>query len=483
MAIPYFQPQPYAPRQSAFFSARPAAEIYAWIIGHILLALLMAIEPIKPLVGTAHAVVTLGVGLFYAVGNRPERVVYVGAYIVSSEVLWRMAQAYTFWEYGKYALSAVMLTAIIRHGMFRGSTLPLVYFALLLPSIVLPMVNIPSDSLRMYLSFNLSGPFALMACVWFLSQIRLTMDQVYRTLLSLIMPAVTIAALAAYGTLTATAIRFGRESNVMASGGYGPNQVSALLGLGILSALLYVLLEKRSWSIKALLFTVVVGLAAQSALTFSRTGLYSAGLSLLVALFYLARDSQARFKLVLLGLSLFLLANYLIFPALDEFTGGALANRFQNTSLTGRETILQSDLEIWGQNPIFGVGPGLVTSSRGNTYRESASHTEFSRLLAEHGLFGLFALTAMVVMGWQHWRRARTVRGKAMSLAWLSWSVLFMLSTAMRLAAPAFIFAMTAVTLAQESSTQPESSAESGAADWPNPSDQHFHNEHHWAAR
>ena len=483
MATPYFQSQPYAPRQAAFFSVKPTVEIYAWIIGHIALALLMTIEPIKPILGTAHAVATLGVGLFYAVGNRHERVVYVGAYIVSSEVLWRMAQAHTFWEYGKYALAAVLLTAIIRHGMFRGSMLPLIYFALLLPSVVLPMANLPSDSMRMYLSFNLSGPFALMACVWFLSQIRLTMDQIYRTFLSLIMPAVTIATLAAYGTLTASAIRFGRESNVMTSGGYGPNQASALPGLSILSALLYVLLEKRSWSIKALLFTVVVGLAAQSALTFSRTGLYSAGLSLLVALFYLARDTQARFKLVLLGLSLFLLANYLIFPTLDEFTGGALANRFQNTSLTGREMILQSDLQIWAQNPIFGVGPGLSTFSRGNTYRDSASHTEFSRLLAEHGLFGLFALTALVVMGWQNWRRARTVRGKALSLAWFSWSVLFMLSTAMRLAAPAFIFAMTAVTLMQESSTQPESPAESGAADWPNPSDQPTLEQRHWAAR
>lgn len=472
MAIPTFQPQLFAPRQTVFSLAQPTAKMYAWIIGHILLGLVMAIEPIKPVLGTLHAVIALAIGLYFAVSNRLERVVYIGAYIISSEVLWRMTQAYTFWEYGKYALSAVLMTAIIRHGMFRGSMLPLLYFVLLLPSTIFPLANVPSDSLRMYLSFNLSGPFALMASIWFLSQIRLTMDQIYRTFLSLIAPAVAIAMVAAYGLLTISTIRFGRESNALASGGYGPNQVSALLGLSILSAFLYLLLQKRGWNVKVLLFFVIVGLAAQSALTFSRTGLYSAGLSLLVALFFLARDTQARFKLILFGLSLFLLANYLVFPYLDEFTGGALAERFQNTSLTGRETILQSDLLIWSQNPVFGVGPGMSTFSRGNFYRESASHTEFSRLLAEHGVFGLFALTVLVFIGWRHWRQTRFAQGKALSLAWLSWSVLFMLSTGMRLAAPAFVFALTAITLLPEQTYQTDQSAEPNGANWSNPSGQ-----------
>jgi O-antigen ligase len=211
--------------------------------------------------------------------------------------------------------------------------------------------------------------------------------------------------------------------------------------------------------------------------------LYSAGLSLLVAFFYLARDTQARLKLVLLGLSLFLLANYLIFPALDDFTGGALANRFQNTSLTGRETILQSDLQIWSQNLLFGVGPGLSTFSRGTFYRESASHTEFSRLLAEHGLFGLFALLMLAIMGWQHWRRAGAIQSKALTLAWLSWSVLFMFSTAMRLAAPAFIFAMTAVTMMPDSPSEPEPQAEPFAREWSNEPNHPAYKKPFWAAR
>lgn len=482
MAIPYFQQPSSVLRPTGALTNSTTVEIFAWIFGHVLLALLMTIEPVKPLLGTAHALIVLGIGLFYAVSHRIERVVYVAAYIVSSEALWRLAKSYTFWEYGKYALSAVFLIAIIRHGMFRSSGLPLIYFALLLPSIVLPLANIPTSSIRMYLSFNLSGPFALMASVWFLSQIRLTMEQVYRTFLSFIAPAVSIATLAAYSTLTTSAIQFGRESNVVTSGGYGPNQVSAVLGLSILSALLYLLLEKRSRSVKALIFLVIVGLSMQSALTFSRTGLYSAGLSLLLALFYLARDTQARVKLVGFGLAMFLLANYLIFPVLDEFTGGALANRFQNTSLTGRETILQSDLEIWSQNPVFGVGPGMSTFSRGDTYRKSASHTEFSRLLAEHGIFGLLALVTLLIMAWQHMRRARAVREKALLLAWLSWSMLFMFSTAMRLAAPAFVFALTAITLLPESSSETENQPDS-AANWPSASNQLPTENRYWPAR
>ena len=57
--------------------------------------------------------------------------------------------------------------------------------------------------------------------------------------------------------------------------------------------------------------------------------------------------------------------------------------------------ILLADLELWARNPILGVGPGMAAWGREEILDARISaHTEFSRLLAEHGLFGAAALGA-----------------------------------------------------------------------------------------
>ena len=55
---------------------------------------------------------------------------------------------------------------------------------------------------------------------------------------------------------------------------------------------------------------------------------------------------------------------------------------------------MYADLFIFVNNPIFGVGPGIGYYERlnhGLSQRVSA-HTEYSRLLAEHGIAGIFVL-------------------------------------------------------------------------------------------
>jgi len=233
----------------------------------------------------------------------------------------------------------------------------------------------------------------------------------------------------------------------MTSGGFGPNQVSAALGLGSLAVFIYLLVEKRNWWLKALLFVAMVAMAAQSALTFSRTGLYNAGISAVAATFYLARDGRARLKILGVIVIGFLVANYLLLPKLDEFTSGTLLARFRNTSLTGRDTIIKADLQIWSDNPVFGVGPGHATTLRAESYRESSAHTEFSRLVAEHGVFGFLAFLLLIFIGFQNLKRESTLHNKAVMVALTCWSFGFMMVTAMRLVAPATLLGLGAITL------------------------------------
>ena len=250
----------------------------------------------SPALGVLHALVVLAFALRAAVGP-PERlpqVVWAAAYIVGAEVLWRMSQTPIFWESGKYAISLVFLVAIVRHGFWRVPPGVLLYFVVLLPSCLLAITGNDWAEARNNLSFNMSGPFALLMCAWFLSQVRLTASEFGRTLLSLLAPLLGVAVVTLFGTVTTEDLVFTRGSNFATSGGFGPNQVSSVLGLGGLLIVLCLLAGKANKWLKASLFALLLLFIVQSAMTFSRGGLYNAGGALLAASVYLLRDSRTR---------------------------------------------------------------------------------------------------------------------------------------------------------------------------------------------
>jgi O-antigen ligase len=184
----------------------------------------------------------------------------------------------------------------------------------------------------------------------------------------------------------------------------------------------------------------IIFLAVQSAMTFSRGGLYNAVTGAVLAFLFLIRDIRRQAQLVLVGALLYIVADYILLPRLDAFTQGALSARFQDVNPSGRDSIVQSDLQIWEENPILGVGPGQAKS-----YRELqgvAAHTEFTRVLAEHGVLGLVALLLLLIAGVQNLRRAHSPRDKALAASMMGWSLFFMLNSAMRLVAPAFTFGL-----------------------------------------
>jgi O-antigen ligase len=426
------------------------AGVLALLALHVPLAVLMEYFP---LVGTLHALGTTGLGLWWAVTRRPlVRVAYVGAYIAGAEVLWRMTGAHVFWEQGKYATTAIFLLALLRHRRLIGPPMPLLYFGLLLPSTLLTMENMDPMAARNTLSFNLSGPFALMVSALFFSHVKLSTAQVHRLFRMLLAPSVGIASVAALSMVTAADLHFGGKSNLTTSGGFGPNQVSSVLGMGFLLCLLSVLNGRIGWWQRGLMFGTAVVLAAQSALTFSRGGLYDAGAGASLALLCLLRDPRARAKVLVVTALLLIGTQFVLLPRLDAFTGGSLSQRFTDTGMTGRDLIMQADLRIWQENPMFGVGPGQAAYLRqvAVSGHASAAHTEFTRLLSEHGTLGLVALLLLLAMAVRNLQRARGARNKAVVAAMIGWSFLYMFNAAMRLMMPAFALGLTFATVCPE---------------------------------
>jgi hypothetical protein len=436
--------------------------IAAFLLVNAGLALLMRQSP---QVATLHALATLATGIWWAAAGQVERVVYVGGYIMGAEALWRLSDARIFWEFGKYATTAVFLIALVRHGRLRPPPLPLLYMMLLLPSASLTLAAVDQGVARDQLSFNLSGPLALGVSGWFFSQLKLSRQALQRLYVAVIGPVAGIAAVTFLATAQASDIVFLDSSNLVTSAGFGPNQVSAALGLGALLCLLHFFSAGTGRSVRVLMVGLLVFFAIESLLTFSRGGIYCAAAGVAIASLVLLKNADVRVKLIPTMALVFIIANFFLVPYLEAFTGGALSARFRDTTLTGRDEFIRADLEVWKAHPVWGVGPGQASSFRGSFKalgpmapiarslpgEGAAAHTEFSRMLAEHGLFGLAALTLLVIAAGRNVVRARSALGKGTVAALTVWSVLFMCGYAMRLVAPSLLFGLGFATIgAQE---------------------------------
>jgi O-antigen ligase len=135
---------------------------------------------------------------------------------------------------------------------------------------------------------------------------------------------------------------------------------------------------------------------------------------------------------------------------LDQYTGGTLSTRYQDFDLTNRDLLIQADLQTFWANPIFGIGPGQskyeheVLLDLSNVARD---HTEYSRVLAEHGSLGLLSLLLLIVMSAKRIFRRNSPLKKAIIVSFTVWTILYMFHSATRLAAPSVIFGLGSVFL------------------------------------
>lgn len=374
---------------------------------------------------------------------RPVSIACVAAYVAGTDVLWRMTGAIVPWESSKYLVMLVCLGGLIRLGRAaRWDFLSLVYMVSMLPSIIVILQEFHGGlrKLAQPLSFNLSGPLSLFASVWYMSQLDLSRRDVRRVLGSLVAPLLTIAVFTALTTSSATMLSFTDESSAATSGGFGPNQVSLALGLGaLLTFLLAVDSELKAWQRVGVL-VLLPFFGVQSALTFSRGGLYSFAIALVPPLALLSTHRASRKWVSLIVVGFTLITAIVIVPRLERFTGGEFSARFTDTNPTNRDMIAREDLRLWKEHPILGLGPGGALTQRHG--QSTLAHTEFTRLLSEHGLFGVIALCALLGIFTSRVLNAQPVDERAFRTAVMLWSLISMLHAGMRIAAIGFVFGL-----------------------------------------
>ncbi|MCZ4318538.1 O-antigen ligase family protein [Aequorivita viscosa] len=382
--------------------------------------------------------------------NRKDEVLLAAGYIMGFEVLSRMTGGAISYEFSKYAVIGFVLIGMFYKG-FKLTSLPyFIYILLLIPGIVFSAINLSYEAkVGNAIGFNLSGPVCLGITALYCYDRKIPIARLQTILLAVLLPIVSITV---YLFLYSPSIRdvlTGTASNYAASGGFGPNQVSTVLGLGAF------ILFTRVFTIKNRLFNIVdialLGLIGYRALiTFSRGGVLTAIACAVLFLIALYLKSGVKQKVNLLPKIIVMASVVIGVWVVSSFaTMGLIENRYANEDAAGREkgdvgtgraAIFQTELEAFKEAPFTGIGVGKSKEYREKrTNIEAASHNEISRLLSEHGLFGILALLILFItplaFGLQH-------RSNVYLYAFLCFWFFTINHSAMRIAAPAFIYAL-----------------------------------------
>jgi len=403
-------------------------------------------------IATIHALLVVGIGVYISLtSHSAKNIAFVVAYLIGAELFWRMTNANVFWEFGKYASALVIGIGLLRFKKWKNAWPPILYLGCLLVSIpaTISWFGWGRDA-REAISFNFSGPFLLALSVIFFSQLKMNLSQLKIIAWLISLPIISVFTLAFYSTITAQRIVFTTESNFTTSGGFGPNQVSAVLGLGaVMMFLIFVFEKNRQMRVLALLFFSLF--LIQSMLTFSRGGIYNAAICIFFAVIHIIRNKRARLRFFILALGLLLFFVYVVLPRLDDFTNGLFAQRFTDTGLTHRGDIALGELMVWRDYPIFGTGPGI---SKYEAFRYTrilaAAHTEYTRMLSEHGAFGFLALIILGVISVRAYIKAPNWVYKTWVVVFLMWPMTEMAHAAMRIAAISVLFGMSQISWGQE---------------------------------
>ncbi len=377
---------------------------YLYLIGfHVIIGILIFMMPFLSKI-YGYGIYIFWLWYIIKSQNKNDEVLIAAAYIVGSEVFLRMTGGNPLYEITKYGVILFLFVGMYFSGFSKGALPYWIFLILLVPGVIISTFVLDFDTnIRKVIAFNISGPVCLAIASLYTFRKKIALAQMNTILLSLGLP---IIACMVYLTLFTPNVReviTGTDSNFTTSGGYGPNQVATILGLGMFIFFSRIILESKSTFQVILNLFIAVNITYRGMLTFSRGGMITGFLMILLLLLFLYIKSNGNGKVKLnyifamIGLAMLCIWGYTSFQ-----TGGLINKRYANqdaagrvkeSRFTGREEVAASEIDMFLKNPIFGVGVGKGAEVREEeTGIEVLSHDEITRMLAEHGSLGIIGL-------------------------------------------------------------------------------------------
>ncbi len=408
---------------------------------------------VLPFVSKILTLSILAFGVYYIIKskNSNNEALVMSSYIVSVEILLRMTDGILLNEFGKYSILIFMFLGMIYSGFSKNALLYWLFLLLLIPGIILATLTLDLDTdIRKAIAFNLAGPVCLGISAIYCYQRKISFDRLLGVITAFSLPLISVAVYLFLYTPSVKAVVTGTQSNFETSGGFGPNQVSTILGFGIFVFFVQFSLNSKSRLLQIINAGFVLIFAFRGIVTFSRGGVYTGivMILLLILIMYFQANLKTKPKIGLI-IIFSVLAGLGVWGYSSVQTSGMINKRYANqdgrgrekkSKLSGRETLIASEMQMFFDNPILGVGVGRNKEIREKeTGIVSASHNEITRMLAEHGSFGLIDL---IILLFTPIVLFLINRQNILALSFLVFWLLTINHAAMRLAAPAFVYAL-----------------------------------------
>jgi len=356
-----------------------------------------------------YCIFLIGIYVVIKSQNRNDECLLVAGYVVGSEILLRMTGGNITYEFSKYEVMIFLFLGMYYKGFSRGAIPYWLFLLLLVPGVVMTGFVLDYDSdIKNSIAFNISGPVCLAFSALYTYRRKIALEQINNILLCIGLPIISCTVYLIFYTPNIRDIITGAASNYETSGGFGPNQVATFLGLGMFIFFSRIILESRSKALLIINLVVAANITYRGMVTFSRGGMITGFLMILLLLSFLYFKSNFKGKVKLNYIfSVIAIAMVVIWSYTSYQTGGLIEKRYANqdaagrakkSQFTGREDIAQNEINTFFEYPIFGAGVGKgVEIRKKQTGIFVLSHDEITRMLAEHGSLGALGLLILFV--------------------------------------------------------------------------------------
>lgn len=351
-----------------------------------------------------------------------------------------------------------MIFGMFYRGFHKKAYPYLLYFLLLIPGVLVTVEVIGlQEQFRQSIMFNLSGPFSLAVAAVFCYGRSIKFKDLLSILDLMVYPliAMTVYVFRYTPDTEIANIANTAASNSALSGGYGPNQVSTALGLGVFILYTRFLIPYKNKWVHLIMMFFLVAMAYRALLTFSRGGVFvaiiMAGAFTFILYVITGIKTKTKVTLKLLG-TLGITLGIWFFTLIQ--TGGMLGNRYGNKDSLGREKedittgrldLLKAEFQAFLDEPLLGVGVGKVDDYHREILGvDLPTHNEISRMFSEHGIFGIIAL--LILMGSPLLGKLQGRKNIYFFPFFIFW-FLTVSHSAMRIALPGFMYGLSLLNL------------------------------------
>lgn len=406
-----------------------------------------------PFVSKIYGFAILIVGAYYIIKkqNKNQEALIVAAYVVGSEIFLRMTGGNPLYEIAKYSVIVFVFIGMYYSGFAKTAVPYWIFLLLLVPGVVIAtfVLNFETN-MRTTIAFNISGPVCLGIASLYTYRRKISLDQMNSILLSMGLPIVACMVYLIFYTPDLQDVITSTQSNFSTSGGFGPNQVATFLGLGMFIFFSRAILESRTKFMLILNLLIAVNMIFRGMITFSRGGMITGFLMIVLLLLFLYFKSNVKGRVKLNYIVVFIaIAMAATWAYTSLQTGGLIDKRYANqdaagrvkkNQFSGREEVARTEIDMFLNNPIFGVGVAKgVEVRREETGIGVASHDEITRMLAEHGSLGLVGLLILFFTPLVLYIENKF---NMFLLCFLAFWFLTINHAAMRTASPAFVYSL-----------------------------------------